>query len=267
MFEKDLITAAEVPEAIYTSNTIFHTSMIKHLKYQLRASDKKEILLSSDVRGDIVISEWIPKSDSNNFPRLEKNHKFINCHYNPIKKLEFVSKSNFFWSFSQGESLKIWNSRDGFMTIAINEGRSHLDTNAETILGHKEIIIANCNAEIEFYGLEFTNYTKNLAVSRLGVKEKVIKMKNMAFFDMISYNHPEIPYIGVIAHDFSTLVFKLLSDKTLETLKVFKLQYSSLKLERSLVNCYLKLYQMKDGDLLVKYNEEAFLDNLKVFIY
>lgn len=128
-------------------------------------------------------------------------------------------------------------------------------------------MVADTSGKLEAYALEYTNYTKNIAATQHMVKEKVVDMKKVAFLDLTSINHPEVPFIGVLTHDYDKIEFRLLSDKTFGVLKVFKLKFDTLGLEGSLVNTLTKSYHVKEGTYITKYDEAAFMDNLKVLIY
>ena len=137
----------------------------------------------------------------------------------------------------------------------------------EIILGDRQFVLADTSCKLEAYSLDYTNFTKNIAATLHLVKEKVIDMAKIAYFDLTSINHPEVPYLGILSHDYDVIEFRLLSDKNFATLKVYKLSFDSLGLDRSLVNTLIKFYHVKEGSSIAKYDEEALMRNLRVLIY
>lgn len=84
----------------YKSTDIFHQSCISRLWTYTRKNDKKNVLLSADVRGKIVLSEIIIQNEE---IRLNFLQKYNNCHFGPVRILRDLRSTQFFMSFTPRE--------------------------------------------------------------------------------------------------------------------------------------------------------------------
>ena len=95
---------------------------------------------------------------------LDKLHRFERAHFYPIKVIHPLLRSNFVATFSKGEPTKFWNFKEGFISRVLNEGTADYDETMCTYSGDKELAIARVNGEIEFFELDYTEFSKNLEI-------------------------------------------------------------------------------------------------------
>ena len=132
-----------------------------------------------------------------------------------------------------------------------------------TYSGDKELAIARVNGEIEFFELDYTEFSKNLEIYSEKKKLKAFDF-SPAQFEISSLNDQEVPYLAAVAHDFSRIYLKIFHQKNHEILLRINNDFTNISGGSSLLNCTLGIIYLKEAKRMKKYDPDAFIDSLRV---
>lgn len=107
-------TQGTLPLAFFSTEDVVHRAAIGQMLFYERASDKMGVVIASDNKGTISIHCFNASQRS-----LEYQYKLERIHFYPIKLLQSISKSNFILTFARGEKLKVWNTKEGFLSTQL----------------------------------------------------------------------------------------------------------------------------------------------------
>jgi len=167
---------------LYKSSDAFHQSTIIRLWCYNRKNDNKNILLSADVRGKVILSEII--NDNNNNTRLNFLSRYNNCHFGPIRFLKDLKSSQFFISFTPKEPLKIWNNLTQDLSLILNEYSSNLLQAIEIVEDSKGIVLVYSDGLMELIELDYNRYYTNIDVKLSQLKKNIFN-KNHAISNLM----------------------------------------------------------------------------------
>jgi hypothetical protein len=206
----------------YKTSDAFHQSTITQLCCYTRKNDLKPVLISADVKGQILVCEILGIKKQTEPPGdfgLNFLSRYSNSHFGPIKFLRDLKGTQFFASFSPKEPLKIWNNLTEDLSVIVNEYSSNFLEAIEIANDSKGIVLAYSDGVLEYVGLEYNRYYTNI-VAKSGTLKKVCFSRNQPITNLIlkSANIHEKPYLvlsGFLGSE-KTLVLKILDIRNFE---------------------------------------------------